>query len=84
MYWAYIARLNVNETTHRKSHSIIFGFLFTVYLFSASYPSAIYSESIKPLSVLHPGLKRDWQPILTPQKNQKTMLLNLFYATLQY
>ena len=26
-------------------------------------PSAIYSESIKPLFVLHSGLKREWQPI---------------------
>ena len=28
--------------------------------FSYSYPSAIDSESIKPLSVLHSGLKREW------------------------
>ena len=26
-------------------------------------PSAIYSESIQPLSLLHSGLKREWQPI---------------------
>ena len=45
-------------------------------------PSAIYSESIKPLSVLHSGLKREWQPI----KNSKVFLQEfkkktLFYAT---
>ena len=28
-------------------------------------PSAIYSESIQPLSVLHSGLKREWQPIFS-------------------
>ena len=44
-------------------------------------PSAIYSESIKPLFVLHSGLKLEWQPILTPKeikKNQKR-----YYATFQ-
>ena len=40
---------------------------------TGTYPSAIYSnESIKRLSVLHSGLKREWQPILTPPKIQSS------------
>ena len=34
-------------------------------------PRAIDSESIKPLSVLHSGLKCELQPILTPPKKIK-------------
>ena len=37
-------------------------------------PSAIHSESIHPLSVLHSGLKREWYPIFSTfcgQKNSK-------------
>ena len=30
---------------------------------TTTQPSAIDSESIKPLSVLHSGLKREWYPI---------------------
>ena len=33
-------------------------------------PSALYSESIKSLSVLHSGFKHEWQLILTRQKIQ--------------
>ena len=31
----------------------------------AQQPSAKYSDSLKPLSVLHSGLKREWQPIFS-------------------
>ena len=32
----------------------------TVFKNESFTPSAIYSESLKPLSVLHSGLKREW------------------------
>ena len=48
-------------------------------------PSAIDIESIKPLSVLHSGIKCEWQPILTPKNTKKNrfFLQKLYYATFQ-
>ena len=40
-----------------------------------------YSESIKLLSVLHSGLKREWQPIFTPQKIQKNIFIKAFLCS---
>ena len=57
------------------------------YLLMVQDPSAICRQSIKPLSVLHSGLKGQWQPILTPQQNskkknsKKNFYKSFFYAT---
>ena len=40
----------------------------------------IDSESIKPLSVLHSGLKREWQPILPTFCGQNKFKKKLSYA----
>ena len=51
-------------------------------------PSAIYSDSIKPLSVLHSGLKREWWPIFSFFHGQniyiKELLCNFLVRTLKY
>ena len=42
-------------------------------------PSALYSDSLKPLSVLRTGLKLGWQPIFS-KKVYKSFLMQLFSA----
>ena len=50
-----------------------------VYSYHAQCHTIPYSESIKPLSVLHSGLKREWQPTFSTffgQKKFQTFFLN--------
>ena len=51
----------------------------------AQQPSAKYSDSLKPLSVLHSGLKREWQPIFSTfsgqKKIQEYLCIKASYAT---
>ena len=46
-------------------------------------PSALYSDSLKPLSVLRTGLKLGWQPIFS-KKVYKSFLMQLFSAVAKY
>ena len=53
-----LLRVNINNTSLTKGAYV----LCTTYFVSIN-PNATDSESLKPLSVLHSGLKRKWWPI---------------------
>ena len=46
------------------------------------YPSVIYSDSLKPLSVLHSGLKHEWQPIFSTFCGKKKLKKIYIFAFL--
>ena len=70
-YTVYVENVQIlirNVKRHQDANVTTYKSIITVRAIEYISKYLSHSESIKPLSVLHSGLKREWQPsILTPQ-----------------
>ena len=88
MFWGLIDPFSIDPdlgmyfdavVVHTTCHAIF------IFVQNGPSPSAIYSESIQPLYVLHSGLKREWQPIFSTfcgQKKFKKKIYKSFFMQL--